>query len=239
MQDWNQKIQEAFGGKKPFLSYSLMDIPVSADNFSAETKKYSNVKKAILKGSIYTRISEVYSPAGELACYELMYCVEEGDHGDVDGFGVEPDTWIISWLDPEGNFITPFYLEDEPEYRKYHALAMRTKYSGVFGYEFIRFNDHKEIAITGYYGIDSHVAIPDKIAGYPVTKIGNRAFIGSRLIRSVIIPLGIKSIGNRAFEECINLESISVSDSVTSIGFSAFYGCKSLTETKLPEGLSV
>lgn len=41
----------------------------------------------------------------------LRYCVEEGDHGDEDGFGMEPDTWLIRELNPKGNWIGPFYIQ--------------------------------------------------------------------------------------------------------------------------------
>ncbi len=35
-------------------------------------------------------------------------CTEEGDHGDEDGFGVEPDMWACALFDFEGHVIRPF-----------------------------------------------------------------------------------------------------------------------------------
>ncbi len=39
-------------------------------------------------------------------------CIEEGDHGDEDGFGVEPDIWVSALFDLNGNIVRPF----EPGY---------------------------------------------------------------------------------------------------------------------------
>lgn len=42
----------------------------------------------------------------------LRYCIEEGDHGDEDGYGIEPDTWLIRELNPKGNWIGPFRVQE-------------------------------------------------------------------------------------------------------------------------------
>ncbi len=39
-------------------------------------------------------------------------CIEEGDYGDEDGFGVEPDVWVSALFDLIGNVVRPF----EPGY---------------------------------------------------------------------------------------------------------------------------
>lgn len=41
----------------------------------------------------------------------LRYCIEEGDHGDEDGYGMEPDTWLVGELNPKGRWIGQFYIE--------------------------------------------------------------------------------------------------------------------------------
>ena len=33
---------------------------------------------------------------------KVMECIKEGSHGDEDGYGVEPDTWMIGYLNREG-----------------------------------------------------------------------------------------------------------------------------------------
>lgn len=53
----------------------------------------------------------------EFSCYlrnngliEMMRCIERGDNGDSDGYGMEPDTWLKSWLKPNGEWNEPFYI---------------------------------------------------------------------------------------------------------------------------------
>lgn len=62
-----------------------------------------------------------------------------------------------------------------------------------------------------------------------VTKIGNSALYGSKLI-DITIPNTITSIEKGAFEYCNKLTSISIPSSITKIGGSAFYGCDCLKE---------
>ncbi|URN92564.1 MAG: leucine-rich repeat protein [Candidatus Pristimantibacillus lignocellulolyticus] len=74
--------------------------------------------------------------------------------------------------------------------------------------------------ITGYTGSSSDIIIPDEIDGYPVTGIGNEAFISKRLT-SVIIPEGVLSIGSSAFHSNF-LTSVIIPESVTSISDRVF-----------------
>ena len=41
----------------------------------------------------------------------LRRCIEEGDHGDEDGYGMEPDTWLIGKMDSKGRWLGYFYIE--------------------------------------------------------------------------------------------------------------------------------
>jgi len=41
----------------------------------------------------------------------LRRCIEEGDHGDEDGYGMEPDTWLIGKMDSKGRWLGSFYIE--------------------------------------------------------------------------------------------------------------------------------
>lgn len=92
------------------------------------------------------------------------------------------------------------------------------------------------VTITGYKGTDPNVIIPDKIEGYPVTKIGDNAFKSSSLT-NITIPNGATSIGNYAFSSS-SLKSIDISESVTSIGDYAFYHCKSLNSVNIPSNVT-
>lgn len=93
---------------------------------------------------------------------------------------------------------------------------------------------------------------------YRVTEIGGSAFYGKK-VKSVTLPMGLKSIGDnafmsstiseinipvtvtnigkRAFSNIPTLKTISVPNSVKTIGHSCFVMCTGLTEVKLPTRL--
>lgn len=93
---------------------------------------------------------------------------------------------------------------------------------------------------------------------YRVTEIGGSAFYGKK-VKSVTLPMGLKSIGDnafmsstiseinipatvtnigkRAFSNIPTLKTISVPNSVKTIGLSCFVMCTELTEAKLPARL--
>ncbi|MBQ2939849.1 MAG: leucine-rich repeat protein, partial [Clostridia bacterium] len=64
--------------------------------------------------------------------------------------------------------------------------------------------------------ISGAITIPATLGGYPVTSIGNMAFVLRRDLTSITIP-----------------------DSVTNIGKSAFYGCTGLTSIMVDENNAV
>jgi hypothetical protein len=119
-----------------------------------------------------------------------------------------------------------------------HEFEVKNK-DGVTIY-YIWTNNNTELAVTyrgSYY--DSYsgeysgdVVIPESVdyegKSYPVTSIGNNAFINCRGLTSVTIPNSVTSIGSGAFFDCSGLTSVTIPNSVTSIGNSAFYGCSSL-----------
>lgn len=64
---------------------------------------------------------------------------------------------------------------------------------------------------------------------YPVTAIGDEAFINCRNLNSVSLVTSIKSIGNKAFSNCSRMTFVDYfPDSLTTIGDYAFSGCTSL-----------
>lgn len=93
------------------------------------------------------------------------------------------------------------------------------------------------VGIKYYRGKDTHVEIPSKIDGKPVSEIAYGAFMDQNL-ESVVIPEGVVEIGRYAFGACILLSEVSIPESVTKIGCGAFSGCISLTHLSLTGDLA-
>ena len=116
------------------------------------------------------------------------------------------------------------------------------------------------ITITGYTGDGGDVTIPSSTNGYPVTSIGNSAFIDCFSVTNVTIPTSVTnidvqaftacgltsvtipdsviSIGQSAFLDCSSLASLAIGNSVISIGDDAFYDCTSLTNIIIPKSVT-
>ena len=83
--------------------------------------------------------------------------------------------------------------------------------------------------IVGFEGSATLVEIPAVLDGYPVTKIGERAFEGNASLGAVVIPVGVLEIDWFAFYDCASLFEVSVPATVTKIGYAVFDGCKSVS----------
>lgn len=81
--------------------------------------------------------------------------------------------------------------------------------------------------IIEYTGYESDIVIPEYLSGYPVTKIGYRAF-DYKYMDSVVFPEGLTNIGELAFNRCHNLQQITLPSSLIHIDKGAFEGCESL-----------
>ena len=92
--------------------------------------------------------------------------------------------------------------------------------------------------ITDYTGSDKDITIPSQIAGYTVTTIGYKAFVGCTSLTSITIPDSVKTIGDLAFRDCTSLTSITIGNSVTNIGWDAFWGCTNLTDITIPNSVT-
>lgn len=63
------------------------------------------------------------------------------------------------------------------------------------------------VTITRYFGLAVDLEIPSTLGGFPVTGIGDFAFMQALTIRRVAIPASVTSIGHSAFLNASNLES--------------------------------
>ena len=79
------------------------------------------------------------------------------------------------------------------------------------------------ITIAKYIGDGDEVTIPSVINDLPVTHIGEKAFVSSDNLLSVIIPDSVTKLGINAFASCHNLTSVTIGTGVKSIGGSAFW----------------
>src|SRR5665213_3513714 len=94
------------------------------------------------------------------------------------------------------------------------------------------------ITITAYTGPGGHVTIHSMTNGWPVTSIGDYAFLNCSGLTSVTIPDSVTSIGSAAFYQCSGLTNLTIGTSVTSIGDYAFYNCSKLTGVTIPNSVT-
>jgi hypothetical protein len=95
--------------------------------------------------------------------------------------------------------------------------------------------ENGSVTITGYTGTRTQLVIPVEISGIPVTKIGNRAFLGKRLT-SVTIPNTIIEIEREAFRQNY-LTVLALPNSIKIIGDYAFFS-NWLTNVAVPDSVT-
>lgn len=81
------------------------------------------------------------------------------------------------------------------------------------------------------------IVIPDTIEGYPVTIIGEEAFVNTTGITKVTVPKHLEVIADFAFRYS-GVTEIVIPDSVTSLGFCAFDECWRLKEVTVGTGIT-
>ncbi len=107
--------------------------------------------------------------------------------------------------------------------------------------------------MTAYWSEQESLEIPDRIAGYRVSAIGDYCFSNRggmcfytdeypeyfrARVRTVSVPEGVVSIGDYAFENCFNLLEAVLPESLERIGEGAFDDCAILSVIALPSGLT-
>jgi len=68
-------------------------------------------------------------------------------------------------------------------------------------------NADNTLTITGYGGPGGAVTVPDETNGFPVTSIGQAAFLRCSDLTNVTVGASVTSIGNFAFNDCSRLTS--------------------------------
>lgn len=107
------------------------------------------------------------------------------------------------------------------------------------------------LVLTGCYGVDGRIMLPDEIGGRPITAIAPYAFsekeeaaddmvwlgpyvslhrerkrLCTKDVLEIQLPAGVKEIGKYAFYRCRNLKRMIMSNSLLDIGGGAFTGCR-------------
>ena len=100
-----------------------------------------------------------------------------------------------------------------------------------------KYNDNG-ITIVKYNGDELRVEVPSEIDGYPVTIIGEMAFLTDTTVESIIIPDSVNEIQSGAFLSCIRLSEIVLPETVTTIPYDCFGNCLSLKSLTLPQSVT-
>ena len=103
-------------------------------------------------------------------------------------------------------------------------------------------SDQKTCTVTGAKNPHTLVLhIPEKIDGYTVTAINDKAFSGYKMIM-VMLPKTLTKLGESAFYECPNLlwvRGIQECTGLLKISRLAFANCRLLLNIKLPESIEI
>lgn len=97
----------------------------------------------------------------------------------------------------------------------------------------------KTAVITSAQNVGGSLIIPQKIDGYTIVSIGDKAFFGCTELVSVTFPETLETIGDNAFAGCFSLESAELPDSVTEVGKGCFMSCTELESADLGKGVSI
>lgn len=108
----------------------------------------------------------------------------------------------------------------------------------IFEYEKSSEGGARITALKSHYPT---LAVPEIIAGYSVTEIGEGVFaeLSSKDVQAITLPHTVTSVGEYAFYNCRDISIVfDLRAELTSIGENAFYGCNRLASIRLGEGLS-
>lgn len=124
--------------------------------------------------------------------------------------------------------------KDEKEHGSGIAVSGKSRTSSAIPEYDFEINENEATIIGCGRSVESLI-IPEKIAGYTVTKIANGAFYGRTALKSIVLPSKIEKIGLHAFSGCTNLTDITLPPKITDIDTGCFKNCSSLAHITLPE----
>ncbi|MBQ3000126.1 MAG: leucine-rich repeat domain-containing protein [Oscillospiraceae bacterium] len=103
---------------------------------------------------------------------------------------------------------------------------VRAETQGIYTYTV---TDGKATVTGCQTSASGHIAVPERLGGYPVTTIGAGAFKDCNKLEVITFSEGITTIEANAFQNCVKLTKLNIPNSIASIASSAFSGCDSLT----------
>lgn len=83
----------------------------------------------------------------------------------------------------------------------------------------------------------TELVIPAQIEGYPVTRIGDKAFANCSELTRVVLPDSVIKMGEEVFSWCVKLQEVTLSKQLMSIPRETFRGCEALLTIELPESV--
>jgi hypothetical protein len=83
----------------------------------------------------------------------LQSLLEEGSHGDEDGYGVEPDIFVVAIINENGDVVLPFCLDDsrEAQWTAYDCGIIPISINFSIAHEYERANNRKLDLDGGWY----------------------------------------------------------------------------------------
>lgn len=218
---WQQKVDNNY-----------IDLSVGADN------------------TIVVNSDITISATWEILTFEITYNFGNGslaeDEAKKESFTVEDLPMILSIPNLEGNCFTGYNVKDsnqkiveikrEKSYLKdYNLTATYDSLDNCFSYAFV--DETQSYEITGYKGKSNIIALPNEIAGKPVTTIDRYAFKECNVLTDVVISESVTKIEAFAFKNCAKLNTLAIGSNVTNIEAGAFSGCVSLTRVVIPKSV--
>ena len=90
-------------------------------------------------------------------------------------------------------------------------------------------NEVEIVSINDGVTLPKKLRLPNKLSGYPVTKIGDNCFSMEENLEEIVFPDSLKEIGASAFQGCTNLARFNNPSNLSFIGTDAFSDTKWLS----------